>query len=220
MIASRALWADGWKAVVEQPQGEPLTDEMLAAQTLGALPRRARTSPSARTSRTSTPRSSPSWSSAGGSRPEKYNVLPLDSRMQLRMGEAQARDAARDQPLRLLSGRRAAVRVHRGRTSRTARIRSRPPSTFRQAGAEGVLLAHGSWFAGYSLYVKDRQAGLRAQPSGTCRVPHPVRRAVARWQNRRRVPVHPHRRAPRPRRRCSWTGALSAKATFRTRCRR
>ena len=32
MIASRALWADGWKAVVEQPQGDPLTDEMLAAQ--------------------------------------------------------------------------------------------------------------------------------------------------------------------------------------------
>ncbi len=25
------------------------------------------------------------------------------------------------------------------------------------AGAEGVLLAHGSWFAGYSLYVKDRR---------------------------------------------------------------
>ena len=24
-------------------------------------------------------------------------------------------------------------------------------------GAEGVLLAHGSWFAGYSLYVKDRR---------------------------------------------------------------
>ena len=26
-----------------------------------------------------------------------------------------------------------------------------------QGGAEGVLLAHGSWFAGYSLYVKDRR---------------------------------------------------------------
>ena len=25
-----------------------------------------------------------------------------------------------------------------------------------EGGAEGVLLAHGSWFAGYSLYVKDR----------------------------------------------------------------
>jgi len=32
MIASRALWADGWKAVVEQPQGDPLTDEILAKQ--------------------------------------------------------------------------------------------------------------------------------------------------------------------------------------------
>jgi arylsulfatase len=26
-----------------------------------------------------------------------------------------------------------------------------------EGGAEGVLLAHGSWFAGYSLYVKDRR---------------------------------------------------------------
>ena len=32
MIGSRALWADGWKAVVEQPQGEPLTEEILARQ--------------------------------------------------------------------------------------------------------------------------------------------------------------------------------------------
>ena len=32
MIGSRALWADGWKAVVEQPQGAMLTEEMLAAQ--------------------------------------------------------------------------------------------------------------------------------------------------------------------------------------------
>ena len=32
MIGSRAIWADGWKAVVEQPQGGVLTEEMLDAQ--------------------------------------------------------------------------------------------------------------------------------------------------------------------------------------------
>ncbi|MDQ3548244.1 MAG: arylsulfatase, partial [Chloroflexota bacterium] len=32
MIGSRAIWADGWKAVVEQPQGAMMTDEMLATQ--------------------------------------------------------------------------------------------------------------------------------------------------------------------------------------------
>ncbi|MBK9609469.1 MAG: hypothetical protein IPO58_24890 [Betaproteobacteria bacterium] len=32
MIGSRALWADGWKAVVEQPQGGPLDEALLAKQ--------------------------------------------------------------------------------------------------------------------------------------------------------------------------------------------
>ncbi len=32
MIGSRAIWADGWKAVVEQPQGGPLDEALLAKQ--------------------------------------------------------------------------------------------------------------------------------------------------------------------------------------------
>ena len=54
-----------------------------------------------------------------------------------------------------------------------------------EGGAEGVLLAHGSWFAGYSLYVKDRRLRLRAQliwgwPSTASRRPRTCRRASRR----------------------------------------
>jgi arylsulfatase len=155
MIASRALWADGWKAVVEQPQGDPLTDEILARQKwelyhvendfsecedladrhpekLAELVERW-------------------WVEAG-----KYNVLPLDSRMQLRMGERK--------PSTVPSGNRyvyypggapqfeyTAVNVKNRSHTITAEVE------IPAAGAEGVLLAHGSWFAGYSLYVKQRR---------------------------------------------------------------
>jgi arylsulfatase len=153
MIASRALWADGWKAVVEQPQGEPLTEEMLAAQKwelyhverdfsecedladrhsakLGELVEQW-------------------WVEAG-----KYNVLPLDSRMQLRMGERK--------PGTVPTGNRRVfypggapqfeyTAVNVKDRSHTIAAEVEIPDH----GAEGVLLAHGSWFAGYSLYVKS-----------------------------------------------------------------
>ena len=155
MIGSRALWADGWKAVVEQPQGEMMTEAMLDAQQwelyhvdedfsectdlatehpekLKALVERW-------------------WVEAG-----KYNVLPLDSRMQARMAERK--------PSSVASGNRhvyypgmapqfeyTAVDLKNRSHAITAEVE------IPEAGAEGVLLAHGSWFAGYSLYVKNRR---------------------------------------------------------------
>jgi arylsulfatase len=155
MIASRALWADGWKAVVEQPQGAPLTDEMLAQQKwelyhvatdfsecdnladqhpekLAELVERW-------------------WIEAG-----KYNVLPLDSRMQLRMGERKPSTVPTGTHFVYYPGgapqfEYTAVNVKNRSHTITAMV-AIPPG-----GAEGVLLAHGSWFAGYALYVKDRR---------------------------------------------------------------
>lgn len=155
MIASRALWADGWKAVVEQPQGDPLTDEMLARQKwelyhvehdfsecedladrhpekLAELVERW-------------------WAEAG-----KYNVLPLDSRMQLRMGERKPGTAPSGNRFVYYPGgapqfHYTAVDVKNRSHTITAEVE------IPDGGAEGVLLAHGSWFAGYSLYVKDRR---------------------------------------------------------------
>ena len=91
------------------------------------------------------------WVEAG-----KYNVLPLDSRMQLRMSERK--------PSTVPAGNRyvyypggapqfeyTAVNVKNRSHTITAEVE------IPAGGAEGVLLAHGSWFAGYSLYVKDRR---------------------------------------------------------------
>lgn len=155
MIGSRAIWADGWKAVVEQPQGEMLTEDMLASQKwelyhvaedfsestdladrypekLQALVERW-------------------WVEAG-----KYNVLPLDARMQSRMGERKPSTVAAGRRTVYLPGgaphfEYTAVNVKNRSHSITATVE------IAAQGSEGVLLAHGSWFAGYALYVKDRR---------------------------------------------------------------
>jgi hypothetical protein len=153
MIASRALWADGWKAVVEQPQGEPLSESMLAAQKW-ELYHVDEDFSECEDLADSHPEKLAElveqwWVEAG-----KYNVLPLDSRMQLRMGERK--------PGTIPMGNRrvfypggapqfeyTAVNVKDRSHTITAEVEIPP------AGAEGVLLAHGSWFSGYSFYVKN-----------------------------------------------------------------
>ncbi|MEO8753072.1 MAG: arylsulfatase [Casimicrobiaceae bacterium] len=155
MIASRALWADGWKAVVEQPQGDPLTDEILAQQKW-ELYHVANDFSECEDLADKHPEKLAElierwWIEAG-----KYNVLPLDSRMQLRMSERK--------PSTVPGGNRyvyypggapqfeyTAVNVKNRSHAITAEVE------IPEGGAEGVLLAHGSWFAGYALYVKDRR---------------------------------------------------------------
>jgi hypothetical protein len=153
MIASRALWADGWKAVVEQPQGDPLTEEALAQQKwelyhvasdFSECDDLAATHPdklAALVERW--------WVEAG-----KYNVLPLDSRMQLRMSERKPGTRPPSNRYVYFPGAApqfeyTAVNVKNKSHTITADVE------IPEGGAHGVLLAHGSWFAGYSLYVKD-----------------------------------------------------------------
>jgi len=153
MIASRAIWADGWKAVVEQPQGEMLTDEMLAAQKW-ELYHVAEDFSETRDLAAEHPdklaRLVEQWWAEAG----KYNVLPLDSRMQLRMGERKpgSRAPARRhvfEPFGAPQFEYTAVNLKNRSHTITAQVHL-PPE-----GAQGVLFAHGSWFSGYSLYVKD-----------------------------------------------------------------
>ena len=155
MIASRALWADGWKAVVEQPQGDPLTDEVLARQKwelyhverdFSECDDLAATHPEKLAELVEQ-----WWVEAG-----KYNVLPLDSRMQLRMGERKPGTAPAGNRFVYYPGgapqfHYTAVDVKNRSHTITAEVE------IPAGGAEGVLLAHGSWFAGYSFYVKDRR---------------------------------------------------------------
>lgn len=155
MIGSRALWMDGWKAVVEQPQGEYLTEEMLAQQRWELYHVAEDFSESFDLAEKHPERLAAMieqwWVEAG-----KYDVLPLDSRLQSRMSERKpaARPGGNEfiyfpggAPLFDL----AAVDVKNRSHTISAEVEI-PPS-----GAEGVLLAHGSWFAGYSLYLKGKR---------------------------------------------------------------
>jgi arylsulfatase len=155
MIASRALWCDGWKAVVEQPQGEALTEEALANQRW-ELYHVAEDFSECTDLAAAHPEKLAElverwWAEAG-----KYNVLPLDSRMQLRMVERKPGVAGPRRRFVYLPGAApqfeyTAVDVKNRSHSITAEVE------IPAGGAEGVLLAHGSWFAGYTLYVKDRR---------------------------------------------------------------
>ena len=155
MIASRALWADGWKAVVEQPQGDLLTDEMLAQQKWELYHVERDFSECENLAQKHPDKLAELveqwWVEAG-----KYNVLPLDSRMQLRMGERKPGTVPAGNRYVYYPGgapqfQYTAVDLKNRSHTITAEVE------IPEHGAEGVLLAHGSWFAGYSLYVKNRR---------------------------------------------------------------
>ena len=102
MIGSRAIWHDGWKAVAEQPQGEALTSEGLAAQRW-ELYHVAEDFSECHDVAAEHPGKLAElvelwWLEAG-----KYNVLPLDARMQTRMSERKPLAVAEPAPSGLLS---------------------------------------------------------------------------------------------------------------------
>ena len=155
MIGSRAIWADGWKAVVEQPQGDFMTEAMLDAQKW-ELYHVAEDFSESNNLADQHPEKLKEmierwWIEAG-----KYNVLPLDSRMQLRMGERKPSTVSQGNRHVYYPGMAAqfeytAVNLKNRSHSIVAEV------DIPAGGAEGVLLAHGSWFAGYTLYVKNRR---------------------------------------------------------------
>ena len=96
----------------------------------------------------------------------KYNVLPLDDRRVERFNSDLAgRPALISGNSQLLFGGMGRLQRERRRsTSRTSRTRSRPSCTCPRAGAEGVIIAQGGAFAGWSLYVEGRAAEVLLQP--------------------------------------------------------
>ena len=131
----------------------------------------------------------------------KYNVLPLDDRRVERFNPDLA-----GRPQLIQGNSPAAVRRHGaadrelgGRASRTSRMRSRRRSMVPEGGADGVIIAQGGAFGGWSLYVQRRQAGLLLQPLRPAAVQDLRRRA----DPRRRAPgadgVRLRRRRARPR---------------------
>jgi len=89
------------------------------------------------------------WAEAG-----KYNVLPLDNRgMGRGGGGGMGRDRRRKRYVYYPGGASIPEDVAVNVRNRSHCIIA--TAEIPQGGAEGVLLAHGSYFGGYSLYVKD-----------------------------------------------------------------
>jgi arylsulfatase len=148
MFGHRGLWHQGWKAVAYHPPGTPFENDKwelfhldrdfseiddLAAKEPERLADMVRLW----------------WSEAA-----KHNVLPLDDRFGARFAENATR----------FQGARNNFTFHAGMghvpTEVAPDVRSRSYTIeahveIDDAGAEGVLIAHGDATSGYSLYVKD-----------------------------------------------------------------
>jgi arylsulfatase A-like enzyme len=148
MFGHRGTWHQGWKAVAYHPPGTPFENDKwelfhldrdfsethdLAASEPGRLAELIKLW----------------WSEA-----EKHNVLPLDDRFAARFAENAAR----------FQGARNNFVFHAGMghvpTDVAPDVRSRSYTIeahveIDEAGAEGVLIAHGDATTGYSLYIKD-----------------------------------------------------------------
>jgi arylsulfatase len=148
MFGHRGLWHRGWKAVAYHPPGTPFENDKwelfhldrdfsevddLAAKQPERLAEMIEMW----------------WREA-----EKHNVLPLDDRFAARFAENAAR----------FQGARNHFVFHAGMghvpTDVAPDVRSRSYTIeadveIGEAGAEGVLIAHGDATSGYSLYIKD-----------------------------------------------------------------
>ncbi|MCC6174626.1 MAG: arylsulfatase [Chloroflexi bacterium] len=153
MIGSRAIWKDGWKAVTEQEQGVILTPEGLENQRW-ELYHVAEDFSECTDLADRHPEKLRELIDLWWAEARRYNVLPLDARMQARMAEPKPLAARETNRYVYLPGgapqfEYTAVNVKNRSHTITAEVE------IPAGGAEGVLLAHGSWFAGYALYLKD-----------------------------------------------------------------
>ena len=160
MIGSRAIWKDGWKAVAEQEQGVTLTPEMLDAQRW-ELYHVAEDFSECTDLAAQHPEKLQELIDLWWAEAAKYNVLPLDARMQARMAEPKPLAARTSNRYVYYPGgapmfEYTAVNLKNRSHTITAHVELPAGGAEAQGEAvEGVLLAHGSWFAGYALYLQD-----------------------------------------------------------------
>jgi arylsulfatase len=148
MFGHRGIWRDGWKAVAFHPPGTPFEDDKWELFHLDQDFSEAHDLAAAEPERLKTLMAL-WWSEA-----ERHKVLPLDDRFAPRFAENAAR----------FSGPRKRFVFHAGMghlpTDVAPDVRSRSYRIEAQvivpeAGAEGVLIAHGDATSGYSLYVQE-----------------------------------------------------------------
>lgn len=155
MFAHRAIYHDGWRAVNPHPFGKPVEPDDLqpdkwelyhVAEDVSEVHDLAEKEP-----RKVQEMIARWWVEAG-----RYNVLPLDGRGQERLAEARPQIAEERTSYTYYPGgapipEEAAANVKNRSYTITAEIE------VPDDGAEGVLLAQGGRFGGYSLFIKDRK---------------------------------------------------------------
>ncbi|MCD1294145.1 arylsulfatase [Methanocella sp. CWC-04] len=155
MFSYRAIYHDGWKAVAPWPFGKEVTEEELSRvkwelyhvdEDFSECHDVADRHPEKLQELIET-----WWMEAG-----KYHVLPLDGRGQERLAEPRpvmVKDRTKYTYYPGISPvpERVAADVKNRSHSITAHV------NIPKGGADGVLLAHGSVFGGYSFYIKDRK---------------------------------------------------------------
>jgi arylsulfatase A-like enzyme len=148
MFGHRGLWQNGWKAVAYHPPGTPIENDKWELFHL------ERDFSEVDDLAASEPQRLSEMIKCWWSEAEKHNVLPLDDRFGARFAENAAR----------FQGARHHFVFHAGMghvpTDVAPDVRSRSYTIeahveIEDAGAQGVLIAHGDATSGYSLYVKD-----------------------------------------------------------------
>jgi arylsulfatase A-like enzyme len=148
MFGHRGIWHRGWKAVAFHPPGTPFENDKWELFHLD------RDFSEVRDLAAKEPQRLADLIKLWWSEAEKHNVLPLDDRFAARFAENAAR----------FQGTRNHFVFHAGMghvpTDVAPDVRSRSYTIeahveIDNAGAEGVLIAHGDATSGYSLYIKD-----------------------------------------------------------------
>jgi arylsulfatase A-like enzyme len=148
MFGHRGIWHQGWKAVAYHPPGTPFENDKWELFHLD------RDFSETQDLAASEPARLAEMIKLWWDEAEKHQVLPLDDRFGPRFAENAAR----------FQGARNSFVFHAGMghvpTDVAPDVRSRSYTIeahveIAEAGAEGVLIAHGDATSGYSLYVKD-----------------------------------------------------------------
>jgi arylsulfatase len=148
MFGHRGLWQGGWKAVAYHPPGTPFENDKWELFHLD------RDFSEVDDLAVKEPKRLAEMIKLWWDQAEKHNVLPLDDRFGPRFAENAAR----------FQGARKNFVFHAGMghvpTDVAPDVRSRSYTIeahveIDEAGAEGVLIAHGDATSGYSLYVRD-----------------------------------------------------------------
>jgi arylsulfatase A-like enzyme len=154
MFAYRAIYHDGWRAVAPWPFNTVITEadlDKVQWELYHVEKDAAEVDNLAKANPTKLQQMKDLWWTEAG----KYNVLPLDGRGQLRILDERPGAKPRNQYVYLRSNDEIPNWIAPNPLNRSFSMTAEV--SVPEKGAEGVVLAQGGRFGGYSLFVKDKK---------------------------------------------------------------